>query len=350
MYTSRLRIISAIGILLCLSFVQPHLYQFQQPDIFPKLKQPADNIATIEGVELGRFLFYDPVLSRDSTFSCNSCHHQNAAFSDGGKQFTKGISGDMMKRNTPPLFNLAWHTSFFWDGRAKTLEEQVFHPVRSTNEMDMQWNKVEARLRGSKFYRNKFDAAFPGKQIDSVLVSKALAQFIRTLISADSKYDKVITGEAEYSHDEYEGFVLINDQTRGNCQHCHVTDGNGLGTRVNFSNNGLDSAYTLSGYKDVGRGAVTGNPDDYGKFKVPSLRNVAVTAPYMHDGRFKTLEEVIDFYSEGVHASINVDPKMAEVNKGGMHLTKEEKRKIVAFLKSFTDSSFITNPAFGNPF
>jgi cytochrome c peroxidase len=255
-----------------------------------------------------------------------------------------------MKRNTLPLFNLAWHPVFFWDGRAASLEEQVFHPVRDYNEMNLDWHEAARRLKQSRPYRKRFRAAFGRAQIDSVLVARAVAQFLRTLISNRSKYDRVMEGMAFFTKDEFDGFNLVNDQTRGDCIHCHSTDGDGLGTRLVFSNNGLDAAVNPQEYADPGRGAVTGQPADNGKFMVPSLRNLAFTAPYMHDGRFRTLEEVIDFYSDGVQRGVNTDAKMEYAHQGGVNLTSDEKKKVLAFLLTLSDSAFIADPAFGNPF
>ena len=325
-------------------------YQFPALVNFPKMPGNSDNPVTIEGASLGKFLFYDPILSRDSTFSCSSCHKQSAAFSDSPNRFSKGLYGDLMSRNTPALFNLAWYPALFWDGRVNSIEQQIFTPVRRHDEMNLTWSMVEKRINASKFYVEKFKEAFGEQRIDSILISKAIAQFLRTLLSYRSKYDKVLRGEAEYTKFEYEGLILVNDQTRGNCLQCHTTDADGLGTTLKFSNNGLDSAYTITDYKDAGRGVITGKASDYGKFKIPSLRNVALTAPYMHDGRFKTLKEVLDFYSNGVHNSVNIDSKMAFVNRRGMHLTELEKQKIIAFLYTLTDSTFIKDPEFRNPF
>ncbi len=308
------------------------------------------NPVTNEGAELGRYLFYDPILSHDSTFSCASCHKQSYAFSDSPNQFSKGLQGGLMQRNTPALFNLAWYPSLFWDGRAASVEQQIFTPVRRHDEMDLDWAIAEKRISASAFYSEKFSAVFGERKIDSTLISMAIAQFVRTLLSYRTKYDKVLTGDAAYTTDEYEGFVLVNDQTKGNCLHCHTTDADALGTILTYSNNGLDSVYDIKKYKDPGLGAISGKSSDYGKFKIPSLRNVALTAPYMHDGRFKTLNEVLDFYSSGVHNCVNIDTKMAFVNRGGLHLTDLEKQKIIAFLHCLTDSAFVKDPEFGNPF
>ena len=193
-----------------------------------------------------------------------------------------------MKRNTMPLFNLAWYPTLFWDGRAESIEEQVFHPLRAHDEMNLDWAVATERVKQNEYYTAKFRAAFGDAIIDSNLIALAIAQFERTLISNDSKYDQVIRGEAYFTADEYEGFVLINDQTKGDCLHCHTTDANALGTTTKFSNNGLDTALRPDDYIDQGKAEFTGLTADVGEFKIPSLRNVAVTAPYMHDGRFET--------------------------------------------------------------
>ena len=338
--------------LLVLSFNKKKLtlYKFPEPKFFPKMPIASINPVTIEGANLGKHLFYDPVLSSDSTMSCASCHHQKNAFSDWPNSFSKGRNGTLLKRNTMPLFNLAWYPSFFWDGRASSIEEQVFHPVREYNEMNLDWKSAAKRIEQNKFYKNQFIEVFGSPKIDSVQISFALAQFLRTLISFQSKYDLVMDGKILFTKEEYEGFILVNDQTKGDCIHCHNTDGDALGTTLVFTNNGLDAVTNANDYKDQGRGSVTGKTTDYGKFIVPSLRNLAFTAPYMHDGRFFTLEEVIDFYSEGVKLCANLDSKMEYAHRGGVKLSPEEKKKIIAFLLTLSDSSFISNPQFSNPF
>lgn len=311
---------------------------------------PATNPVTVEGVALGRFLFYDPILSRDSNLSCAGCHRQEAAFSDGPNIFSKGADNTLLSRNTLPLFNLAWYPVLFWDGKAVSIEEQVFHPVRAHNEMNLKWDIATERINKSRFYRSAFKVAFGNRPIDSSLIAKAIAQFERTLLSYRSKYDRVIAGKDYFTKEEFEGFELMNDMTRGDCLHCHSTDENPLGTTLGFSNNGLDTITNPVDYKDKGRGAITGKAYDNGKFKIPSLRNAALTAPYMHDGRFATLEEVLDFYSEGVKPSANIDSKMEFAHQNGAHLSAEEKRKMMAFLLTLTDSAFVSDPAFSNPF
>lgn len=325
------------------------VYQFEKIDYFPEMPISEDNLVTEQGVALGRLLFYDPILSRDSTFSCVSCHLQENAFASN-EQFDKGLDGELMRRNTMPLFNLAWYEGFFWDGRANAIETQVFHPVRDVKEMDLTWEEAEKRIRRSSFYPTYFYEAFGSFEIDSVKIANAIAQFERTMISANSKFDQVLRGESYLTTDEYEGFGLMNNQVKGNCLHCHVTDGNGLGTTGRFANNGLDTASYPYSFKDIGRMESSGKHEDAGVFKIPSLRNLAFTAPYMHDGRFQTLREVLDFYSSGIQPSFSIDNKMAFAHQGGIRLTEEEKDKILMFLATLSDSSFIIDPKYSNPF
>jgi len=325
-------------------------YLFSKMKFFPEMPENPDNPVTMEGVQLGRYLFYDPILSADSSISCASCHQQEYAFSDAPTIFSKGAGERKMIRNTPPLFNLAWYPELFWDGRAKSLEDQVFFSVRAPDEMNLSWTEVEKRINRNRFYRDKFAKIFGNQTIDSVMISKVIAQFERTLLSHNSKYDKVIRGEAYFTDKEYAGFNLMNDQTKGDCLHCHTTDGNALGTTLGFSNNGLDAIYEPTGYLDPGRGGVTGNLEEQGRFKIPSLRNVVLTPPYMHDGRFSTLKEVLEYYSTGVHYSANVDSKMEFAYRGGANLSETDKQNILEMLRTLTDSVFISDPRFGNPF
>ena len=332
-----------------IGFDPPRPYVFPELKHFPVMPLAHDNQVTVEGAELGRHLFYDPILSLDSTMSCASCHRQEVAFSDAPNRFSEGLGGERLARNTMPLFNLAWYSSMFWDGRIGSLEDQVFHPVRAHDEMNLSWPEAEERVNRNAFYRQMFKLAFGEVEIDSILIARAVAQFERTLISINSKYDRVLRGEDHFTSDEYEGFVLMNDQTKGDCLHCHTTDSDALGTTGLLSNNGLFAARSPSDYADPGHGGVTFRSYDYGFFRIPSLRNVTLTAPYMHDGRFNTLEDVLKFYSAGVHAAYNIDPKMGHGNQRGAQLTIVEQEQVIAFLKTLTDSSFITNRAFSDP-
>lgn len=349
----RLCILAFVSLMICAGFGKRFVaeaYRFPKLTYFPAMPASGQNPVSIPGVDLGRHLFYDPILSADSSLSCASCHKQQYAFSDAPNTFSKGHREQLLERNTLPLFNLAWYPSLFWDGRAVSVEEQVFHPVRAHNEMNLNWTTAVARIGNSSFYKSKFKAAFGSAHVDSMKIAYAIAQFERTLLSYRSRYDIVLSGKDYLTKEEYEGFELANDMTKGDCLHCHSTDADPLGTTLGFSNNGLDANRELRDFKDKGRGGITGNTQDYGKFKIPSLRNVTLTAPYMHDGRFTTLEQVMDFYSEGVQPGLNVDSKMGMAHGHGVHLTAEEKRKIILFLNTLTDSSFITDPAFSNPF
>jgi cytochrome c peroxidase len=325
-------------------------YSFPQLEFFPKVIESKTNPLTVEGAALGRFLFYDPVLSSDSSISCGSCHNQKAAFSDAPKAFSKGINSHTTRRNAMPLFNLAWRSEFFYDGRANTLEEQVSHPLLASDEMNSNWIEITRKLNRSNFYAKKFSSLYRSKEIDSIQIKNVLAQFLRTLVSHESKFDKLLLGKSKLSDDEFNGFRIMNDQTRGDCLHCHPTDGNRMFTTMAYSNNGLDEVNDPGNYTDKGRGAVTGLKNDNGKFMIPSLRNIALTAPYMHDGRFKTLEEVVDFYSSGVHMSANIDSKMGMAYQKGVKLSEKEKKDVLAFLRTLTDSAFINKKEFSDPF
>lgn len=324
-------------------------YSFPEMMYFPKMPAFVSNPTTVEGADVGRYLFYDPILSSDSTISCSNCHNQKTAFSNS-TSFSVGVNEGKTDRNALPLFNLAWHPSYFYDGRASTLEDQISHPIKAKNEMNMDWDLILQRLNSNEFYKKKFKTIYDSKKIDSVHVKNVLAQFLRTLLSYQSKFDKIIAKKDKFTKEEFNGFGLVSNQIKGDCLHCHPTDGHGLMSTLKFSNNGLDSIYNADDYKDKGRGGVTGNKSDNGKFKIPSLRNIALTAPYMHDGRFKTLEEVLDFYSTEVHMSVNIDSKMGYAYQKGVKLTQEEKKDIIAFLNTLTDSVFISKKEFGNPF
>ncbi|MEZ4778263.1 MAG: cytochrome c peroxidase [Flavobacteriaceae bacterium] len=305
---------------------------------------PADNPLTVEGIALGKKLFFDPILSANNTQACADCHRPQTGFSDS-RRFSIGIDGSIGSRNSMPLHNLAWNYDgkFFWDGRAETLEDQIFEPVTNPIEMANTWTNAVASLQNSTTYPAMFEAAFGSSTIDSVKVSKAIAQFIRTLISSNSRFDQYQRGEIELTSSEANGLIIFLDETRGDCFHCHGNPLNPLWTDNLFHNNGLDQFPA-----DRGLGKVTGDPRDDGKFKSPSLRNLAFTAPYMHDGRFETLDEVINHYSEGLVYSETIDPLMKKVAQGGVQLSEQDKADLKAFLLSLSDPSFINNPDFQN--
>ena len=320
---------------------EPSPYNLVIPQGFPDMEIPSDNPLTVEGIQLGRRLFYDTLLSGDFTQSCSSCHNQAVAFSDNGKQFSTGIDNIEGGVNAPTIINPGWMPSAFWDGRANSLEEQALGPVENPIEMHLDWPDAIDRLDAHELYPTLFSNVFGDKPIKKEMVAKAIAQFERTFISSESDWDKYLRGEYMLSQSEAKGFEVFFTE-KGDCFHCHGTI---LFTDNLFHNNGLDSVLT-----NLGLGAITENSNDNGKFKSPTLRNIEFTAPYMHDGRFSTLEEVIDFYSEGVKFSSTVDPLMKKVNQGGLHLTESEKLDLIAFLKVLSDDDFLNNPDYSSPF
>jgi len=329
-------------------------YKLEIPSHFPAMTIPADNPMTVEGVELGRRLFYDTRLSRDNSISCASCHSQENAFSDPNK-FSIGVDGKVGTRQSMALVNLGWQSAFFWDGRAETLEEQILHPVVDPLEMDQSWSAAIQKLQAVDAYKDEFYRVFKVVDFDSTHVSKAIAQFLRTLISGQAKYDVMYKYRnslplnsfeqnlyTQITNEEWGGMDLFFSLTNGDCLHCH--DDPLIEIPGMFSNNGMDDQYI-----DIGRMIVTGNVSDEGKFKVPSLRNIEYTAPYMHDGRFANLDEVINHYSFGVIESATIDPMMEFSHQGGVQLDMQEHQLIRAFLKTFTDERFLNNPNFTDP-
>ena len=331
----------------------PTPYTLAIPSHFPDMIIPEDNPMTVEGVELGRKLFYETKLSGDNTMACASCHAPSSAFSDPN-QYSEGIDGIVGTRNSMALINLGWDDSFFWDGRAITLEEQILMPVEDPIEMHDTWAGVVSELNASTNYKNMFFKAFGTPGIDSTRAAKAIAQFLRTMISGSSKYDVMYKFEnglplsaseqgiySSISLEAWAGYDLFKSLNGADCFHCH----NGPLMQVKkFSNNGLDATFT-----DLGRGGITGNPNDNGKFKVPTLRNIAYSAPYMHDGRFATLDEVINHYSSGVSTSPTIDPLIEYASQGGVQLDAFEKDLLKQFLLTLSDESFINNPDFQEP-
>lgn len=314
----------------------------------PPIVNPIDNPLTVEGVELGRKLFYETKLSGDNTQACAGCHMPDKAFSDTSK-FSTGIDGNLGSRNAMPVINVGWMTTLFWDGRAKSVEDQAFGPVVNPVEMHNSWDNAVATLQADPIYPPLFKKAFGTDQIDSVLVVKAIAQFERTLISGNSPFDKYLRGEDSGWSDQdiyeaYQGYAIFMDESKGDCFHCHGDQYNPLWTDNKFHNNGLDATIT-----DNGLGDVTGDPNDNGKFKTPTLRNLAYTAPYMHDGRFETLDEVLFQYAYNVTISPTIDALMQKANTGGNQLNVTERQLLKKFLLSLSDESFVTNPDFQKP-
>jgi cytochrome c peroxidase len=312
------------------------------PAIFGLPSLPADNPLTVEGVYLGRMLFYDPVLSIDSTISCASCHFQNKAFADPAKLST-GVFGLKTGRNAPALFNLAYNKVFFWDARQKTLHEQVLEPIQAHNEMGMTLSVLQAKLRKIDRYKEGFQKAF-NAQPDIINMAKAMEQFMLTIISKDSKFNQFFPGKFSIlTEEEKRGAFLFNNFVENggaDCSHCH---GGQLVQQNNpnaggIANNGLDMTFA-----DKGFGAISGKSADNGTFKTVSLLNIALTAPYMHDGRFSTLEQVIDHYSDSVlFDSPTLHPIMKKHQPDGQRkLTAQQKSDLKAFLLTMTDNVFL---------
>ena len=335
-------------------FAAPTPYALVQPPFFPAMPAlPTDNPLTVEGVELGRHLFYEKALSLDNSKSCGSCHQQAKAFTDGLAR-AQGVGGAQHPRSAMALQNLVWEPKLTWDGAGTSLEQQARTPIENAVELHQPLHAGVARLQQLAKYPPLFGQAFGTSTITEENTLKALAQFERTLISSNSRYDRYRRGDRSvFSADEISGLQLFtvhpNGRIRGgNCSDCH---GGELQTDHNFRNNGLDASFT-----DLGLGSQTGRPTDNGKFRVPSLRNVALTAPYMHDGRLATLQEVLDHYNE--HVAFNsptLDPLLLNTTNDprqisrNLELTPMEKTQIIAFLRTLTDSTFIQDPRFAAP-
>jgi cytochrome c peroxidase len=312
---------------------------------------PAGNVTTDAGAKLGRILFYDKRLSLNQTVSCSSCHQQANGFSDPDR-FSRGFEGGRTDRNSMGLSNARWYQreSFFWDERSATLEIQVLQPIQNPVEMGMTLPALEARLGAEPFYTDLFHQVFGSPAVTSDRIARALAQFVRSIISVSSRYDAARAANfaigAGWSNQEEQGRQLFN--APGSCSACHGTDNFVPGP--NIFNNGLEFPYV-----DLGRGGVTGNAADNGKFKVGSLRNIALTAPYMHDGRFATLEQVVDFYSNQVVDNPNLSPplRLPPQQGGGVrrpNFTAQQRAALVAFMRSLTDPSLATDPKYSDPF
>lgn len=330
-------------------------YDFPVISNFRPAETDPANLMTKEGVDLGHILFFDTRLSQDFTLSCASCHQPENGFSDS-RQFSLGVNGTIGKRQSMSILNLAWSKQFFWDGRASTLRDQALFPVPDTTEMHLPWEEAVERFQSHPIYLQKFKAAFGTDQITSSLITKALEQYMKALVSYNAPFDQYIRGEISLSPAELRGYQIFNNET-GDCFHCHSTPELMVHPAKTFSNNGLDLVDNINGFKDNGLGGFTKNPNDNGNFKIPSLRNLTMTAPYMHDGRFQTLDEVIDFYNDGPKMSPSLDPimiteanrRLLQFNRWGLGLTEQEKADLKAFLITFTDSTYLKNPLYLAP-
>ncbi len=335
----------------------PEPYPLTIPVGLPKLPDSLVNSLTREGVQLGRHLFYDPILSSDSTMSCSSCHNPHKAFTDNLPVST-GVTGMAGNRSAMTVLNTVYfniyaghnNTGLFWDGRVPDLKAQAIEPVQNPIEMHEVWPNVVEKLKRHSTYPEMFRKSFgitSKNQITKELAANAIAQFESIILTGgNSIFQRVQRGELFFEADQQEGSdlyfnrdLLIPD---AQCFHCHAAP---LMTANDFFNNGIDSIKSLDDFKDKGRGGVTNIRFDNGKFKAPSLYNIVLTAPYMHDGRFKTLEEVIDHYNSGGHSAENKNPFIQPLG-----LNNRQKKSLLAFLKTLTDTTYLENPDVLSPF
>ena len=305
-------------------------YELQTPARFPQCYIPDDNKPYAEKIQLGKMLYYDPQLSNDGR-ACGTCHNQKYGFT---------IPDNVNGMPVLPHVNLAWYNNFMWDGSKKgTLEEIMLFETKDFFQTDL--NKIN----NIQTYKTLFKKYFKVDQITHKEIAYALAQFVRTQISKDTKYEKYINGQVSLTTDEQAGMQIFFTE-KGDCFHCHV---NLITTDNLFHNTGIDSLYSKEA--DKGYYNVTQNVNDLGKFRTPNLRNVALRSHFMHDGRYTSLLEVINFYDHGVRKVSNLDPIMTKPGKeNGLKLTEMEKQQLIAFLKTFTDSTFLTNPDLKSPY
>ncbi len=332
---SLLSLIVALVSLAAIS-IRPTPIKLQTPEGWPK---PASNIfsknpLTEEGFQLGRKLFYDANLSKDGNFSCGSCHQQFAAFANFDHDLSHGVNNSFTTRNAPGLFNLAWMNEYHWDGGVNHIEVQALSPLTMPNEMGETLDSVLYKLNHDPEYPPMFKKAFGSSKITSEKMLKAFAQFTGSMVSANSKYDKVMRGETNFTRFEANGYALFKQ----NCAGCHKEP---LFTDNTFRNNGL----SLNRLNDIGRMQISGKMEDSLKFRVPSLRNVQVTFPYMHDGSIFSVPQVLDHYLKLDTTNKSIDPLL----KKKIALSPRQKNEIVYFLYTLTDSAFLKDPRFAPP-
>jgi len=326
-----------VGILVSLAFAikKTTPIYFEIPKGWPKPHYDfSKNPLTEEGFQLGRKLFYDPILSRDSTISCSSCHLQATGFTHVDHSLSHGIDGKIGTRNSMTLMNLAWSKSFMWDGGVNHIDVQALNPITNPVEMDETLEHVVQKLQKSEKYKELFENAFGDSKITGQRLLKSLTQFELLLVSSNSKYDKVMRKEAVFTEQEQKGYNLF----KTNCASCHNEP---LFTNDKFENNGLAVDTTLN---ELGRIKITNKKEDYLRFKVPTLRNIQFTFPYMHDGRFKTLTEVVKHYN-----SISNNKILPKELSKPMNLSDNDRVDLVAFLKALTDNEFLFNKRFSYP-
>lgn len=307
-------------------------FKMEYPSYFPEpLYKFANNKQTRGRFELGRKLFYDPILSSDGVISCATCHAQAHAFADHNVKFSIGVDGQYGKRNSPSITNLAWYPAFMWDGGVNHIEVFSVAPITNPLEMNETMANIVAKINSNIEYKYLFKENYGIDNITDQAILRALTQFMAMIVSSNSRYDDYRKGNISFTQDETEGLNLFQNK----CASCHKEP---LFTDFSYQNNGLDSVFM-----DLGRAKITLNPADNGKFKVPSLRNVELTYPYMHDGRFQNLDQVLDHYSSNIIPSATLSNSII----GNMNLSSAEKSKIIKFLKTLTDYSLMNNYELG---
>ena len=333
-------IILATGLLLVQSCNKNEIQEFGGFSVPPNFPPPVYNTAmnkvTQAGFKLGKKLFYDPVLSADNTISCASCHIPSSAFTQHGHDVSHGINDLLGSRNSPPIMNLAWFSAYMWDGGIPDLDLQPIAPITSHVEMGETMENVQRKLQNNTAYKTLFTKAFGSEEVTNIKVLKALSQFMIMCISSNAKYDSVMRREKTFTATEQEGYLIFQSK----CTNCHTEP---LFFDNTYRNNGLKPSLQ----NDIGRELITLLPEDRYKFKVPSLRNLSYTAPYMHDGRFLNLDAVLEHYSSGVHMSPTLDPVLNKGNTIGIQLNTDEKQKLTAFLLTLNDKEFVTNKTIG---
>ncbi len=347
---------------------EPTPFSLEIPSFFPTLLNiPADNPLTVEGIELGRHLFYDTRVcgytgfDPDSMMSCATCHKQEKNFKlglddprfPGGAAY--GLTGQYTHHSVMPLVNLVFnHEGYFWNGsvyqnnpnvNARNIEDIVLMAILAPDEMNSTAEKTIAALKTDPKYPEMFEKAFGTPEITIDRIKKAIAQFIRTLVSGNSKFDRYLKGLETLTPDEMQGYILFSTEEGADCFHCHGGAGTPLFTTNLFYNNGRTDVFD----DPMDRFSVTGNEWDHGAYRAPSLRNVMVSGPYMHDGHFKTIDEVLEFYNSGLVYSPYISPLMHKIDQGGMMLTPAQINQLKAFLHTLTDEEFLTNPKHSNP-
>lgn len=311
----------------------PKKLKLKIPSEFPKPYYPFyNNQFSLEKFNLGKKLFYDPILSSDSSISCASCHHPAEAFADRGHPLSEGVGHRLSIRNTPPLQNLIWKDNFMWDGGINHIEIQPLSPLTNKDEMNENLENILIKLQRNPEYKILFRNAFQDTLINCEKTLKSISIFLGLLISANSDYDKYIRKEKSFSPGQERGFHLFINK----CSHCHPPP---LFTSNTFESNGLTNDCNN---QDSGRARITGDLNDYYKFKIPSLRNVAMTSPWMHDGRFNTLESVLDHYADLPPSIASRNPVLTSIGL----LSPDDKKDIIEFLKTLTDTFFLQDSRF----